>query len=67
MEILVLYYSLHGHTAQMARHVARGVEEIDGASARIRTVAPVGTGIRPGASPVPVDGPPYARNGDLVE
>jgi len=30
MEILVIYYSLHGHTAQMARHIARGVEEIDG-------------------------------------
>jgi NAD(P)H dehydrogenase (quinone) len=67
MEILVLYYSLHGHTAQMARHVARGVEEIDGASARIRTVAPVSTGIRAGTSPVPADGPPYARNEDLVE
>jgi len=67
VEILVLYYSLHGHTARMARHIARGVEEVDGASARVRTVAPVGTGMEGTARPVPEDGPPYARNRDLKE
>ena len=44
-EVLVLYYSLHGHTAQMARHIARGVEEVNGASARLRTVPPVSSGL----------------------
>lgn len=67
MEILVLYYSLHGHTAQMARHIARGVEEVEGASARVRTVAPVGTGLESGARPIPEEGPPYAQNRDLGE
>lgn len=67
MEILVLYYSLHGHTAQMSRHVARGVEEIEGAVARVRTVAPVDTGIGGKSSAVPESGPPYARNEDLRE
>ncbi len=67
MEILVLYYSLHGHTARMARHIARGVEEVEGAAARVRTVAPVGTGMEGTARPVPEDGPPYARNRDLKE
>ena len=67
MEILVLYYSLHGHTAQMARLVARGVEEIDGVSARIRTVPPVTDGLTPGTPAVPGDGPPWARREDLSE
>ena len=45
MEILILYYSLHGHTAEMARLVARGVDEVPGAAARIRTVPPVSDGL----------------------
>jgi len=40
-EILVLYYSRNGKTAQLARLVARGVEEVAGMSARIRSVPPV--------------------------
>jgi len=67
MEILVIYYSLHGHTAQMARHIARGVEQIDGSSARVRTVPPVGSGIDTKSSAIPKEGPPYARNEDLKE
>ncbi len=67
MEILILYYSLHGHTAEMARHIARGVEEIDGVSARVRTVPPVNTGLEQSIPPVPKTGPPYARSQDLRE
>jgi len=64
-EILVLYYSRYGATAAMARQVARGVEAVDGASARLRTVAPVSAG---GGDPAPPQqGPPYARNRDLAE
>ena len=65
MDILVLYYSLHGHTAEMARHIARGVEEIDGAVARVRTVPPVSAGLEHNSPPVPETGPPYARKEDL--
>jgi NAD(P)H dehydrogenase (quinone) len=65
-EILILYYSVHGHTAQMARQVARGVEEVEGVSARLRTVPQVGVGIRDQAA-VPETGPPFARNQDLAE
>ena len=65
MEILVLYYSLHGHTAEMARHIARGVEETDGAVARVRTVPPVNAGLEKNKPPVPETGPPYARKEDL--
>jgi NAD(P)H dehydrogenase (quinone) len=67
VEILVLYYSLHGHTAQMARHIARGVEEVSGASARLRTVPPVSSGLKEPTAAVPDDGPPWARREDLAE
>lgn len=67
MEILVLYYSLHGHTAEMARLVARGVDEVSGASARIRTVPPVSDGLDHRNPPVPEAGPAWARKEDLAE
>ena len=38
-EILILYYSRTGGTAEMARQVARGVEEVEGMAARLRTVS----------------------------
>ena len=40
MEILLLYYSLHGHTASMAQHIARGIDDVPGASTRLRTGTP---------------------------
>ena len=39
--ILVLYYSRGGATAEMAQQVARGVQQISGVEARLRTVPPV--------------------------
>ena len=66
-EILVLFYSLHGHTANMARQIARGVEEVPGATARLRTVPPVSNGLDPKTAAVPDDGPPWARKEDLAE
>ncbi|HKJ16215.1 MAG TPA: NAD(P)H:quinone oxidoreductase [Xanthomonadales bacterium] len=65
-QILVLYYSTHGHTAEMARQVARGVEQVKGATAKIRTVPKVGNGLDPVAA-VPDSGPPYVRREDLSE
>ena len=32
--ILVLYYSRHGATKDMAQHIARGVNAVDGAEAK---------------------------------
>ncbi|MDH5378921.1 MAG: NAD(P)H-quinone oxidoreductase, partial [Gammaproteobacteria bacterium] len=40
-EILVLYYSRHGKTTQMANLIARGVEEASGVAATVRTVPKV--------------------------
>ena len=51
--VLVLYYSLHGATAIMASHVARGVEQVRGIEARVRTVAPVSASHETGGEPIP--------------
>lgn len=66
-EILVLFHSRHGATAEMARLVARGVEEVGGATARLRTVAPVSAVCEAVADDIPADGPPYAELADLSE
>ena len=64
-DILVLYYSRSGATAELARQVARGVEGVAGCRARLRTVpalAPAG-----GAAAPPGDGAAYATHDDLRE
>lgn len=67
IEVLVLYYSRNGATARMARLVARGVEEVAGARARLRTVPPVSTVTTTAAAPVPEEGAPYVEHADLAE
>lgn len=64
-EILVLYYSRHGATAELARQVSRGVESVAGCSARLRTVPAVVTETDGAAKPVPASGAPYATLDDL--
>jgi NAD(P)H dehydrogenase (quinone) len=65
-EILVLYYSRSGATAELARCVARGVAEEPGMAARVRTVPALGAASAGGAgAAVPDDGPPYATASDL--
>jgi NAD(P)H dehydrogenase (quinone) len=66
-EILVLFYSRKGATAELARQVCRGVESVSGAKARLRTVPPIVTVADPPQGPVPSDGPPYATHDDLRE
>lgn len=64
-EILVLYYSRFGATARMAELISRGVEEVDGMAARLRTVPPVSPASEASLPPVPEAGPPYAEIADL--
>ncbi|MBO9715264.1 MAG: NAD(P)H:quinone oxidoreductase [Pseudoxanthomonas sp.] len=66
-EILVLYYSRGGSVARLARHIARGVEEVPGMQARLRSVPPVAAVTQQAAPPVPEDGAPYVQAADLVE
>src|SRR5215469_15164716 len=65
-EILVLYYSRSGATAELARQVCRGVESA-AATARLRTVPAVSAESETPAKPVPASGPPYATLDDLRE
>ena len=64
-EILVLYYSRKGSTAELARQVCRGIEGVPGAIAKLRTVPPVTAESEGPAKPVPMNGPPYATLEDL--
>ncbi|HQR24742.1 MAG TPA: NAD(P)H:quinone oxidoreductase [Steroidobacteraceae bacterium] len=66
-EVLVLYYSRNGSTAELARHVARGVESVEGATARVRTVPPVAPVTLQAEPAVPESGAPYATHEDLRE
>ncbi len=60
-DILVLYYSRHGATAELARQVARGVDGVAGCRARIRTVPALGSA---GAA---AEGAAFATHEDLRE
>ena len=66
-EILVLYYSRGGSVARLARQLARGVKEVPGMQARLRTVPPVAAVTQQAAPPVPEDGAPYVQASDLDE
>ena len=62
--ILVLYYSRNGSTSDMARHIARGIEQ-GGMEARLRTVPAVSTECEAVAPAIPAEGAMYASLDDL--
>ncbi|TXI29437.1 MAG: NAD(P)H:quinone oxidoreductase [Aquipseudomonas alcaligenes] len=62
--ILVLYYSRHGATAEMAKQIARGVE-MTGLEARLRTVPAVSSECEASAPTIPEEGALYAELDDL--
>ena len=66
-DILVLYYSRTGKVAQLARLVARGIGEVPGARARLRSVPPVAPVTAIAEPPEPDEGAPYATREDLRE
>jgi len=65
IHILVLYYTRHGTTAELARQVARGVDAVDGCRARLRTVPSLQQQATPTAAPA--EGAAYASHDDLRE
>lgn len=65
--ILVLYYSRYGATALMANIIARGVESVEGMSARIRTVPTVSANTEATDASVPATGAVYATLDDLKQ
>ncbi|WP_226503451.1 NAD(P)H:quinone oxidoreductase [Pseudomonas sp. MWU16_30317] len=62
--ILVLYYSRHGATREMARQIARGVE-LSGLEARLRTVPAVSSECEAVTPEIPEQGALYASLDDL--
>ena len=66
-EILVLYYSRGGSVAKLARQIARGIGEVEGMVARLRTLPPVAPVTEVASPPEPEDGAPYVEKRDLVE
>jgi NAD(P)H dehydrogenase (quinone) len=66
-EILVLYYSRYGATAEMAQIIARGIETHPDCQARIRTVPAVSTVCEATGDDIPTEGPLYATLDDLRE
>jgi NAD(P)H dehydrogenase (quinone) len=64
-EILVLYYSRHGATAELARQVARGIDGVAGCRARLRTVPPLAAA--GGVAAAPSEGAAWATHDDLRE
>jgi NAD(P)H dehydrogenase (quinone) len=64
-EILVVYYSRKGSTAELARHVCRGIESVPGAAAKLRTVPPISAENEGPRKLVPSTGAPYATLEDL--
>jgi NAD(P)H dehydrogenase (quinone) len=63
--VLVLYYSRGGATAAMAQQVVRGVELVDGMTARLRTVPSVSANTEQSEDEIPPDGPLYCELDDL--
>jgi NAD(P)H dehydrogenase (quinone) len=63
--ILVLYYSRYGATAEMARLIARGIGEVPGIEARLRTVPAVSAVCEATEEDIPDTGAPYAGLDDL--
>ena len=66
-EILVLYYSHHGSVRELARHVARGIEQVPGMLARLRTVPKISTVCEATEAGIPDEGAPYVEARDLEE
>jgi len=64
-EILVVFYSRHGATAELARQACRGIESVEGVRAKLRTVPPVSAESERLVKPVPDAGAPYATLEDL--
>ena len=62
--VLVLYYSRNGSVSEMARQIARGVEQA-GLEARLRTVPAISSECEAVAPDIPVDGPLYCSLDDL--
>ena len=63
--VLVLYYSRYGATEKMAQLLARGVEQVPGMEAKVRTVPSVSANSEATEPEVPNEGAVYCSEEDL--
>jgi NAD(P)H dehydrogenase (quinone) len=66
-EVLILYYSQGGAVRNMAQLIARGVESVPDAKARIRSVPKVSANCEATEPDIPANGDPYVELQDLEE
>ena len=66
-DVLVLFYSHSGSVQELARHIARGIDNVPGMTARLRTVPKVAAVTTVAAPDIPPDGAPYVTANDLAE
>ncbi|MBT5232115.1 MAG: NAD(P)H:quinone oxidoreductase [Methylococcales bacterium] len=66
MSILVLFYSRHGSTSNLAQHIARGIEEA-GSDAMLRTVPAISNTCEATEDSIPSDGAPYVTLEELEQ
>lgn len=64
--VLILYYSRHGATREMARRIARGVEQVAGMQAQLRTVPSVSAECEAVSPKIPEEGDLYASLEELA-
>ncbi|MFU8817858.1 MAG: NAD(P)H:quinone oxidoreductase [Pseudomonadales bacterium] len=64
--VLILFYSRGGGTANLARHVARGVRSQGTFEARLRTVPPLSAATEQTMPPIPDEGAVYCSKDDLA-
>ena len=66
-DVLVLYYSHRGSVKELARWIARGIEQVPGVRARLRTVQKVSAVSESMELGIPDAGAPYVEAIDLEE
>ncbi len=67
IQVLVLFFSRDGSVARMAQLIARGIEEVGGVEARIRTVPAISSVCEAVEESIPNEGAPYASLEDLKQ
>ena len=65
--VLILYYSHGGAVTAMAQQIARGVGQVKGIDARLRTVPPVSPVSEATAPAVPANGAVYCTEADFAQ
>ncbi|MEO9909133.1 MAG: NAD(P)H-dependent oxidoreductase, partial [Lentilitoribacter sp.] len=65
--ILILFYSKHGSIAEMAKHIARGVNKVSDIEAKIRQVPDVADTTVVASPAIPEEGAPYCTLEELAE